>query len=127
MGTHLPPPSAAQVWTLGSTLFLRFPGAQGHTVEIPLDKMVPDTGLTGLPVPAQRGFAVLIATLRAREYAKAHERAIGYAGTPPKHEIETALANDEKYKAWFDSIKADKAQTAAEKAEALALLGSLGL
>lgn len=106
MGTHLPPAGTAQVWTQGDTLYLHLTGptGAGHTVEIPLDKMQPDLGLTGLPKPHQRGFAVLIDTLRAREMAKAHERAIGYAGTPPRHAVESACASDEKYAAWLKAL-----------------------
>lgn len=97
------PAHAVAVWVESDTLFVHLPGteSEGHVVHIPLDKMIPDTGLTGLPKAHQRGFAVLIDTLHARANANANQRAIGFQGNMPKDAIEKALESDEKYQAWI--------------------------
>jgi hypothetical protein len=97
MGDHTAPANAATIWTVGENLFLR---VDGHTVLIPLDKCQPDIGMTGQPKAHQRGFAILIETLRRRETAAPEENKIGFAGSPVKHSLETAAANDEKYQKW---------------------------
>lgn len=122
------PACAAYVWTAGDKLFLGLPGeaGQGHTVVIPLEKMIPDTGMTGLPKPHHRGFAVFIETLRQREIASAKPK-IGERGALPKDAIAKAVESDDKYAAWGKALQIARKQNEAEKAEAEAFLAELGL
>lgn len=127
-GDYPIPSTAAYIWTSGDRLFLGLPGEAGlgHTVVIPLDKMIPDVGMTGLPKPYHRGFAVLLATLREREMGHSRPQ-IGERGALPKHAIAAAVESDEKYQAWQEAMGAKKIENAAEKAEASAFLEGLGL
>lgn len=122
------PACAAYIWTAGDKLFLGLPGeaGQGHTVIIPLDKMVPDVGMTGLPKPYHRGFKVLIETLRHREIAPQRPM-IGEKGALPKDAIAKAVESDEKYLAWGKALKLDRERKQVEKADAVAFLKELGL
>ena len=122
------PACAAYIWTAGDKLFLGLPGeaGQGHTVVIPLDKMVPEVGMTGLPKSHHRGFAVLLETLRQREFAPVRPM-IGQKGALPKDAIMKACESDDKYKAWGVALQMDRKRNEASKAEAESFLQELGL
>ena len=122
------PGNAAYVWTVGDNLFLGLPSETGqpHTVIIPLDRMVPDCGPTGLPKHYHRGFAVLLDVLQQRERASRNPT-IGARGAPPKATVQAAIESDAKYAVWIQALGQRREKNLAEKAEAEAFLKELGL
>jgi hypothetical protein len=108
------PSYAANIWTVGDRLVLSFPSpvdAPAHCVEFPL---------------TERGLLLALATIRERE--KAYRPAfLATRAAPSKYQIERALAEDKKFKAWLSEMAATKEKKEAEKAEATKFLEELGL
>lgn len=108
------PSYAAHIWTRGNSLVLSFPSpvdAPAHCVEFPL---------------TERGLVLALATLREREKAY-RPSLIGTRAAPSKYQMERAVAEDAKFKAWMKEMTAAKEAEAAEKAEATKFLEELGL
>lgn len=103
------PAHAASIWTVGDQIMVAFPAATG------------DSGHT-VPFPATpKGIAALLTVLAAREHES--HRVISTKASPSRYQIERALVDDPKYKAWLGAM----ATTQAEKDKAKAELEELGL
>lgn len=124
MTDRYPPPSyALSIWLSGDAIMLAIPEA--GTVPIPLERLRPQVNDFGAVVSGNRGLAVLLDLLRSRMASRAPT--IGQSAAPVRYDVEQALANDEKYKAWLAAMSGAKALSAAEKAEAEAVLAEIGL
>lgn len=120
MTDRYPPPSyAVTIWLSGDRIMVAIPEASA--VEIPLDRLEPQTSDFGSVLPGNRGLAVLLDLLRNRAANRAPT--IGMNAAPLRHSVEQALASDIKYIAW----QAAMAATAESKAEAKEFLKELGL
>ena len=101
-GTRYPPPShAATIWLAGDRIAVAFdtgaqgdPAVRGHTVFLTLDRCSIEHSEWGEPLARQRGWAALLAMLKAREAAGRAERPalqIGHDAAPTLYAIEQAM------------------------------------
>lgn len=112
--TYPLPSYAANIWTIGDQLVLSFPSpldAPAHKVQFP---------------NTEKGLALALQTLRERE--RSHQSLLlGTKGAPSIYQVERALAEDKKYRAWIAEMGEAKAIREAEAADAEAMLKELGL
>lgn len=123
------PDYTAYIWFSGDGLSISFPPtgpeSKGSTITIPLSRLGLERGMTGELLPSQRGWAVLLQSLKDRSMNRF--RSLGQRGTPSAYEVERALANDQRYTAILGAMNEAKSATKAEITESEDFLKELGI